>query len=119
MRSGSAQTLTPLAAKKMRMLGRGARACCTPAARRSRSSALHIVECSSVLPLEMRSRSRMSFTRRTSRSELLIAISSICCVFSGRVIRRAVSARVMDELMHDAAQHLVLLVAQHLHGGGI
>ncbi len=49
MRSGSAQTLTPWAAKKMRMLGLGVRVCCRPAARRRRSSALHMVECSSAL----------------------------------------------------------------------
>ena len=38
-------------------------------------------------------------------------------VFGG--IGRAVGAGVVDELVHVAAEHLVLLVAEHLRGGGI
>ena len=59
----------------------------------------------------------MSFTSRTSRSELLIAISSICCVFSGRFAsappasrpkRSAQRRQRRAQLMRDGRDELVL-----------
>ena len=70
---------------EMRIVGAlAAAACCRPAARARRSSTEHMVSWSSALPEPMRSRSRMSLTRRTRRSVLPMAMSIIWCIFSGR-----------------------------------
>ena len=57
----------------------------TSAARRSRSTASTDWRCKLSLPFSTLSKSRMSFTSRTSRSQLPIAISTICRCFSGRL----------------------------------
>ena len=68
MRSGSAQTSTPWPSRWKRTPLLRAAACCRLVARSSRASAGHMARCSSEFPLEMRSMSRMSLTRRMRRS---------------------------------------------------
>ena len=112
----------------MRMLGRGVRVCCWVTARRRRSSALHMVSCSSALPEPMRSRSRMSLTRRTRRSVLLMAISSICCDLLGaggegsageQAEGSAQGGERGAELVGDGGDELVLHAVEGAALGGV
>ena len=85
-------------------------------------------ECSSALPEPMRSSSRMSLTRRTRRSVLPMAMSSICCSFSGAVVegaagdeaeRGAERGERRAQLVRDGGDELVLHAVEGAALGGV